>query len=376
MSEIRRINPRRPIVITPQGLRRIVLGQVGAGDLSTPDQGAAPAGKVKPRRRHGEAKSWVMAVAHSDRGRLDSHARQAVAAAAILAQPGAGVVAVVLGDFEEDAAALGADAVVVLPDLDAVGFAPEQEVEAVSSLIRAYDARHVFLPDKPESDGDLGRRLIVEHQEPAATHVVEIDAAHVCCPWSGAALLARAPLPRFILLEAGAVDAGLPFAGWGESAEMVEGLKVAGKSGAYRDLGLERSDPSQIPLEEADLIVAGGNGVSSVPTLETLARTLGASVGASRVAVDDGRFTRDKQIGATGKTVSARGYIAVGISGAVQHLQGIKDCQHVIAVNRDAGAPIIGRADLSVIGDAEEVMQALLTRIAQAREQSELPEAP
>ena len=104
--------------------------------------------------------------------------------------------------------------------------------------------------------------------------------------------------------------------------------------------------------------------------------TLGAAVGASRVAVDDGRFSRDKQIGATGKTVSARGYIAVGISGAVQHLQGIKDCQHVIAVNRDAGAPIVGRADLSVIGDAEEVMQALLTRIAQARKQRELPEAP
>lgn len=376
MSEIRRVDPRRPIVITPQGSRRIVLGQVGVGELSTPDLGGAPAGKAKPRRLRGDAKSWVMAVAHSDRGRLDSHARQAVAAAAILAQRSAGVVTVILGDFEEDAAALGADAVVVLPDLDAVRFEPEREVAAVSSLIRAYDARHVFLPDKPESDGDLGRRLIVEHQEPAAPHVVEIDAAHVCSPWSGAMLLARAPLPRFILLEAGAVDAGLPFAGLGERADTVEGPKVAEESGDYRDLGLERSDPSQVPLEEADLIVAGGNGVHNVPTLETLARKLGAAVGASRVAVDDGRFSRDKQVGATGKTVSARGYIAVGIAGAVQHLQGIKDCQHVIAVNRDAGAPIIGRADLSVIGDAEEVMQALLTRIAQVREQRELPEAP
>ena len=204
-----------------------MLGQVGAGDLSTPDPGGAPEGKAKPRRLRGDATSWVMAVAHSDRGRLDSHARQAVAAAAILAQPSTGVVAVILGDFEEDAAALGADAVVVLPDLDADRFEPEREVAAVSSLIRAYDARHVFLPDKHESDGDLGRRLIVEHQEPAATHVVEIDAAHVCSPWSGAMLLARAPLPRFILLEAGAVDAGLPFAGLGERADTVEGPKVA-----------------------------------------------------------------------------------------------------------------------------------------------------
>ena len=72
MSEIRRVDPRRPIVITPQGLRRIVLGQVGVGELSTPDPGGAPAGKVKPRRLLGDAKSWVMAVAHSDRGRLDS----------------------------------------------------------------------------------------------------------------------------------------------------------------------------------------------------------------------------------------------------------------------------------------------------------------
>ncbi len=376
MSEIRRVDPRRPIVITPQGLRRIVLGQVGAGDLSTSDQGGAPEGKAKPRRLQGDAKSWVMAVAHADRGRLDSHARQTIAAAALLAQRSAGVVAVILGEFEEDAAALGADAVVVLSGLDADRFEPELEVEAVSSLIRAYDAGHVFLPDKPESDGDLGRRLIVEHQQPAATHVVEIDADHVCSPWSGAMLLARAPLPRFILLEPGAVDSGLPFAGLGNRADTAEGPKPAEASGFYRDLGLERSDPSQIPLEEADLIVAGGNGVHNVPALEALAQELGAAVGASRVAVDDGRFSRDKQIGATGKTVSARGYIAVGISGAVQHLQGIKDCQHVIAVNRDAGAPIVGRADLSVIGDAEEVMQALMTRIAQAREQREPPEAP
>ena len=376
MSDIRRVDPRRPIIITPQGLRRIVLGQVGLGELSTAASGRAPTGKAKPRRLSEDAKAWVMAVAHSDRGRLDAHARQAVAAAAILAQPDTGVVAVILGDLEEDAAGLGADAVVVLPDLDAARFQPEREVAAVSALISFYDARHVFLADKPESDGDLGRRLILEHRDPAATHVVEIDAAHVCAPWSGGMLLARAPLPRVVLLAAGAVDANLPFAGSGERADPAKVPKLSEESGVCRDLGLERPDPSRIALEEADLIVSGGNGVRNVPTLEALARTLGAAVGASRVAVDDGRFSRDKQIGATGKTVAARGYIAVGISGAVQHLQGIKDCQHVIAVNRDSGAPIIGRADLSVIGDAEEVMQALLTRIAQAREQRELPGAP
>ncbi len=95
--------------------------------------------------------------------------------------------------------------------------------------------------------------------------------------------------------------------------------------------------------------------------------TLGAAIGASRVAVDDGKFTRDKQIGATGKTVDASVYIAFGISGAVQHLQGIKDCRHVIAVNLDASAPIAKRANLTIIADAQETIAALTDAAAAAR---------
>jgi electron transfer flavoprotein alpha subunit len=83
--------------------------------------------------------------------------------------------------------------------------------------------------------------------------------------------------------------------------------------------------------------------------------------------VDDGKFTRDKQIGATGKTVDASVYIAFGISGAVQHLQGIKDCRHVIAVNLDASAPIAGRANLTVIADTQETVAALNDAAAAAK---------
>jgi electron transfer flavoprotein alpha subunit len=126
-------------------------------------------------------------------------------------------------------------------------------------------------------------------------------------------------------------------------------------------------DAAELPLEEADFIAAAGNGVSDVALFQELAKALGAATGASRVAVDDGRFARDKQIGATGKTVSANLYLAIGISGAVQHLQGIKDCRYVIAVNRDAAAPIIQRANLSVIEDAQTFMQALLRAVQSAR---------
>jgi electron transfer flavoprotein alpha subunit len=85
------------------------------------------------------------------------------------------------------------------------------------------------------------------------------------------------------------------------------------------------------------------------------------------VAVDNGHFTRDKQVGATGKTVEASVYIAFGISGAVQHLQGIKDCRHVIAVNLDASAPIAKRANLTVVADTQATIAALIEQVNAAR---------
>jgi electron transfer flavoprotein alpha subunit len=167
-------------------------------------------------------------------------------------------------------------------------------------------------------------------------------------------------------LEAGAVDASLPFIGAAEPVDLALPAANAAVAGRVRDLGLEAVDAQQVSLEEADFIVSAGNGVQNVDTFAAMANAFGAVIGASRVAVDEGRFTRDKQVGATGKTVTATTYIAVGISGAVQHLQGIKDCRHVIAINRDAGAPIVKRADLTLIGDAEAIMQAVLAGAAAA----------
>jgi electron transfer flavoprotein alpha subunit len=130
---------------------------------------------------------------------------------------------------------------------------------------------------------------------------------------------------------------------------------------------MEDIDAAQVALEEADFIVSAGNGVTDVSAFEKLAGAFGAAIGASRVAVDNGMFTRDKQIGATGKTVEASVYIAFGISGAVQHLQGIKDCRHVIAVNLDGSAPIVKRANLTIIGDTQATIASLMDAVALAR---------
>jgi electron transfer flavoprotein alpha subunit len=310
--------------------------------------------ETKPVRLQADPKGWLMAVVHTDRGLLDEHAREAIAAAAILASSGEGVLVAVLGELVEDLAPLGADLVAVFPALEASRFQPEQALAAVRALVKTYTPRRVVLPERA-AEGDLGRRLVI-------AEAAEGEPSFGCDE------------ARYLLLGAGAADPRLPFSGRGEVSSAAALPFVPEVSEVCRDLGREPLDPATLALEEADFIVSAGGGVADVSTVEALARTLGAAVGASRVAVDEGKLPRERQIGATGKTVTASAYVAVGISGAVQHLEGIKECRHVIAINRDAGAPIVKRADLSIIGDAEEVMRALLRRVADAKAQRETPE--
>ncbi|MQT75360.1 electron transfer flavoprotein subunit alpha/FixB family protein [Pseudomonas helleri] len=133
------------------------------------------------------------------------------------------------------------------------------------------------------------------------------------------------------------------------------------------DLGAVEVDPAAIPMAEAEFILSGGNGVKDWPLFHKTATALGATEGASRVAVDDGFMGRERQVGASGTWVTARVYVAVGISGAIQHLQGIGACDKVVAINLDPGCDMIKRADLSVIGDGTAVLQALIAAVEQWR---------
>ncbi|MBO0905828.1 electron transfer flavoprotein subunit alpha/FixB family protein [Jiella sonneratiae] len=322
----------------------------------------------------------VFAVVEAAGGRLSRFDRQVLGAARLLADAGDGggaVVAVIAAgatagdaargdDHETGLGAAGADRVLVLEG----GASPSGRSAAMLSAVEGLSPRHVVFAE--DGDGaDLARRLSVclgEALFPAVEHLTARQAVRALRHAKAEIGLApprlmtigedRAKPYEAIPCEARRLDLG-PFAGAG-------GTAARGDDSAILSVEIIPGDPARLSLSETDFVVSAGNGVSDFTAFRALAAKLRATPGASRVVCDAGLMPRAAQVGASGTVLSADCYLALGISGAPQHLQGIVGCEHVIAVNTDLHAAMIERAGLAIVADAQRVMPALLKLLGEA----------
>ncbi len=302
-------------------------------------------------------------------GELVGSAAELLGAAALIGTP-VGVLVTAPGKAQraaESAGHYGATAVFVVEDDAVSSTLTAPAAEALVTAGRAVGAEAVLIPD--DVDGrDIAARLSVRTQSAIATDVVGVhrdDEGVVAHHSVYGSMFTTESAPThgslIITLREGSVENRAP--GVDPKIRRLDLGELPSQSAAIIEFSPSAEASTRPDLRGADTVVAGGRGLGSVEGFalaEELADALGAGLGASRAAVDAGYAPNSLQVGQTGVTVSPELYIALGISGAVQHQAGMQTAKTVIAINKDPEAPIFDIADLGIVGDVFEVVPQLI----------------
>lgn len=322
--------------------------------------------------------SSVLAVVEQKDGRLRATAAEGVTVAKALAQdlggaaealviggPGIGAAAGSLGQF-------GATRVRAAEHAEFATYRPEAFAETVAAVVR--DGGYGAVVFAASSTGkDLAPRVAALLDVPLAQDVTEVavDGGNVVAtrPMYAGKAFQRARLQASPALVSIRPNSVAPVGGGGDVPVETFAPEVGAESLRSTVVGFEAAGGGALDVGEATIVVSGGRGMGGPehwPVLEKLAEALGAEagLGASRAVVDAGWRPHGEQVGQTGKTVAPKLYFAIGISGAIQHLAGMKTAGTIVAINKDADAPIFQVADYGIVGDLFEIVPALTEAVA------------
>jgi electron transfer flavoprotein alpha subunit len=313
----------------------------------------------------------ILVIAEQREGKLNRASWEAVAAAqqaggpVKIAVPGAGVDA-----LASELAAAEVEEVLAV-EAEALGdYTSDGYVMALAALIEQEKPERVFFAHTyqtrdfaPALAARLGRSLITD------VTAIKDGGVYVRPIFQGklnADVTAEGPAPHLVTIQIGAyrVDAVKK----GASAAAVRKAEVAVDASKIRQKPEApfKEAKQAVDLSQAERIVAVGRGIKGqehLKMVEELAQALGAEIAASRPICDSGWLPMDRQIGSSGQTVAPKLYIALGISGAIQHLVGMKGSRTIVAINKDAEAPIFEIADFGIAGDLFEVVPAMISEL-------------
>jgi electron transfer flavoprotein alpha subunit len=318
----------------------------------------------------------ILVIAEQRAGRLHRASWEAVAAAQEFAG-GQNLDGLVLGRGAAEAAAeLGQAALGAVHVVDHAAlyqYTPDGYVQALEQALAGLRPTEVFLPHTYQTR-DFAPKLAARLDRALVTDCVgakrsDAGASFVRPVFQGKLVAEVAPegdVPHFVTIQIGAFRADK--AARGHTPAPIKPLTVQLDPSSIRERPEEPFQEAKhaVDLSQAERIVAVGRGIKAqehIALAERLAKALGAELAASRPICDSGWLPMERQVGSSGQTVAPKLYLALGISGAIQHVVGMKGARTIVAINKDADAPIFEIADYGIVGDLFEVVPAIISEL-------------
>lgn len=321
----------------------------------------------------------ILVVAEQCEGRLNRATWETIAGAQALAG-GMPIKIVVIGgttgDVPSDLASADVAEVLVAEHESLEPYTPDGFTMALQTIVEQLSPDFVVLPHTYQTR-DFAPSLAARMRKSLVTDVTGVSGVGSSATFSrpmfqgklSAAVMPQGTAPHFVSFQIGAYRADAVQKGSAPAA--VTKLTVALDAAKIRQTPEAPFQEAQqaVDLSQAERIVAIGRGIKApehLGIIDTLAKAFGAEVAASRPICDSGWLPMDRQIGSSGQTVTPKLYVALGISGAIQHVVGMKGSQTIVAINKDAEAPIFEVADYGIVGDLFEIVPALVAELEKA----------